>query len=138
MRSSLPVAATAASKAVAAGCNDLRTTADDCTDFSIVAASCKWFPGLAKKLSKDKPAAAVHHLTGEPERTCYEWVRGKFDPPSRATIKLLHTDVGWTVLEYLMRGCKKRWWLEVLRARECSLAYEARREQIDFEFTKGG
>lgn len=117
---SLPIARDGASEVVAA----------DCIEFPIVAGTCKWFTGLAKKLSSTKPAATVHHLTGEPERTCYEWVRGKFDPPSRALIKLLHTEVGWVVLEYLMRGCTQRWWLETVRARECSLAYEARRDQL--------
>lgn len=104
--------------------------AADCIEFPITAGTCKWFTGLAKKLSPTKPAATIRHLTGEPERTCYEWVRGKFDPPSRAVIKLLHTDAGWTVLEYLMRGCTARWWLETVRARECSQAYEQRREQL--------
>lgn len=84
----------------------------------------KWFPGLAKRLSKDKPAAAVHHLTSEAERTCYDWVRGKFDPPSRAIVKLLYTDAVWTVLEYLMRDCKQPWWLATKRAQmdTCQIA----------------
>jgi len=89
-----------------------------------------WFSLLAMELFGDSSAKKVHHLTGEPERTCYEWVRGKFDPPSRAVLKLLHTEAGWIVLEYLMRGCTQRWWLETVRARECSLAYEQRREQL--------
>lgn len=91
----------------------------------------KWFPGLAKRLSKDKPAAAVHHLTSEAERTCYDWCKGAVDPPSRAIIKLLHTDAGWIVLEYLMRGCKAPWWQEVLRAKRCAAAYEQEREQFE-------
>jgi len=78
----------------------------------------KWFPGLAKRLSKDKPAAAIHHLTGERERTCYDWCGGAVDPPSRAIIKLLHSEVGWHVLEYLMRGCKQAWWLDLQRHRQ--------------------
>jgi hypothetical protein len=90
----------------------------------------KWFPGLAKKLSKDKPAAAVHHLTSEAERTCYDWCKGAVDPPSRTIIKLMHSSAGWTVLEYLMRGCQQPWWLETLRARRCAAAYEQEREQF--------
>jgi hypothetical protein len=90
----------------------------------------KWFPGLAKRLSKDKAPAAIHHLTGERERTCYDWCNGAVDPPARLVIKLLHTDVGWIVLEYLMRGSKQPWWLEVVQARACSRAYEAAREQL--------
>jgi hypothetical protein len=91
----------------------------------------KWFPGLAKRLSKDKPAAAVHHLTSEAERTCYDWCKGAVDPPSRALIKLLHSDAGWTVLEYVMRGCKAPWWQEVIRAKRCAAAYEQAREQLE-------
>jgi hypothetical protein len=104
--------------------------ADNRIDFPIVAESRKWFPGLAKKLSANKPAALVAHLIKEAERTVYDWCAGKFDPPARALVKLLHTEAGWTVLEYLMRGCKQKWWLETLRARECSAAYEARRDQL--------
>lgn len=104
--------------------------AASCIEVSFVAETCKWFIGLAKKLSPTKPAAYIHFLTGEPERTCYEWSRGKFDPPSRAIIKLLRSEVGWIVLEYLMAGCKQSWWLELVRARECSRAYEAARDQL--------
>lgn len=115
MRASVSVAADQASEASAATCIEL----------SIVAGSCKWFPGLANFLSPKKPAATVHYLTKEPERTCYEWVRGKFDPPSRVLVRLLRTDQGWRVLEYLMRGCKEPWWLEVKRARAAAKAYDA-------------
>ncbi len=96
----------------------------------VIATSCKWLPGLAKSLWPAKPAAALHFLTNAPERTCYEWVRGKVDPPSRVVIKLLRSDQGWRVLEYIMRDNSQRWWLETVRARECSQAYEARREQL--------
>jgi hypothetical protein len=94
----------------------------------------KWFPGLAKKLSKDKPSAAVHHLTGEKERTCYDWCGGAVDPPSRALIKLLHSAAGWIVLEYLMRGCEQPWWRAVLRARKCAAAYDQESEQFEMSF----
>ncbi len=96
----------------------------------VIATSCKWLPALAKSLWPAKPAATLHFLTEAPERTCYEWVRGKVDPPSRVVIKLLRSDQGWRVLEYIMRDNSQRWWLETVRARECSQAYEARREQL--------
>lgn len=120
MRQTVPAVRETASEVVAA----------NCIEFSIVAESCKWFPGLAKRLWPDKTAAAVHHLTKETERSCYAWVEGKNDPPARALLRLLDTDQGWRILEYLLRGCKQRWWLETVRARECSLAYETRREQL--------
>ena len=107
--------------------------ADNCIGFSVVAESCKWFPGLAKFVSPKKPAPIIAYLTGEPERTCYEWVRGKFDPPSRVIIRLLHSDQGWRVLEYLMRGCKQPWWLDTVRARRCAAAYEQEREQFSLD-----
>lgn len=94
----------------------------------------KWFPGLAKNLSKDKSAAAIHHLTGEAERTCYDWCKGAVDPPARAVIKLLHSPAGWLVLEYLMCGCAAPWWREVMRARACAAAYEQKREQFELQF----
>lgn len=91
----------------------------------------KWFPGLAKSLSKDKPAAAIHHLTGERERTCYDWCAGAVDPPARAVIKLLHSEVGWHVLEFLMRGSTQAWWREVKRARECARAFDQASQQLE-------
>jgi len=120
MRTSVSVAANEASEVVATSCIEL----------AVVAGTCKWFPGLAKFLAPIKTAAAIHFLTKEPERTCYEWVRGKFDPPSRILIRLLHTDQGWRVLEFIMRGCKEKWWLEVQRARIASKAYDAAVEQL--------
>ena len=106
----------------------------DTVQLSTVATSCKWLPALAKNLWPTKPAPALHYLTGAPERTCYEWVRGKVDPPSRALVSMLQSDQGWRVLEQLMRGCKQPWWLETVRARECSAAYEQRREQLQLPF----
>jgi hypothetical protein len=98
--------------------------------FGVVATSCKWLPALAKNLWSTKPAPALHYLTGAPERTCYEWVRGKVDPPSRALVTLLQSDQGWRVISHLMRDSKQAWWTETVRARECSAAYEQRREQL--------
>lgn len=127
MRQTLSVARESASEVVAA----------TCIEFPIVAEYCKWFPGLAKFISAKKPAPIIAYLTSEPERTCYEWVRGKFDPPSRVLIRLLHSDQGWRVLEYLMRGCKAPWWIEVRQARECAGAYEDRRKAIQGELNLG-
>jgi hypothetical protein len=104
--------------------------ATNCTELSVVAESCKWFPLLAKKLWPIKTASAVHHLTREPERSCYAWIEAKNDPPSRAFVRLLHTDQGWRVLEHVMGDSKQPWWTETVRARECSAAYEQRREQL--------
>lgn len=105
--------------------------AANCTELTVVAASCKWLPGLAKLLSKNKPASTLHYLTGDPERTCYAWVQGKFDPPARSVFKLLHSEVGWLVLEYIMRGCKQPWWIDLQRARHCAAAYEQARGQME-------
>ena len=127
MGQTVSVARDSASEAVATVRRDFTVI----ESFASSRKGAKWFPGLAKRLSKDKPAAAVHHLTSEAERTCYDWCKGAVDPPSRALIKLLHSDAGWIVFEYIMRGCKARWWLETLRARECSAAYENRREQFE-------
>jgi len=106
-------------------------SAASCIELTVVAGTCKWFPALAKFLSPNKPAAAVHYLTSEPERTCYEWVRGKFDPPSRVLLRLLHTDQGWRVLEFIMRGCKQPWWHEVVRARACAAAFDQASGQME-------
>lgn len=110
-----------------------KAVAGSCIEFSIVAESCKWFPGLAKWLSSTKPANLVHHISGEPERSCYAWVEGKYDPPARTLIKMLRSDDGWRVFEYLMRGCKQPWWIEVQRARRCAHAYETERAQYELE-----
>jgi hypothetical protein len=98
--------------------------------FGVAATSCKWLPALAKNLWPTKPAPALHYLTGAPERTCYEWVRGKVDPPSRALVTILQSDQGWRVISHIMRDSKQSWWTETVRARECSAAYEQRREQL--------
>lgn len=108
--------------------------AASCVEISIVAESCKWFPGLAKKLWPGKPAAAVHHLTKEPERSCYAWIEGKNDPPARALLRLLDTDQGWRVLEYLMRDSKQPWWLETVRARKRSAKIDEADQQEEMGF----
>ena len=107
--------------------------AASCIEISIVAESCKWFPGLAKWLSPTKPATYVHYISGEPERSCYEWVRGKFDPPSRALIRMLQSDDGYRVLEYIMRGSPQPWWRSLVRAKRCAEAYEQQREQFELD-----
>jgi hypothetical protein len=130
MGEALPIAPDDASKTVA-------TVRNDPTVIEIFREKSqrpKWFPGLAKILSRDKPAAAVRHLTGEAERTCYDWCKGAVDPPSRVIIKLLHSPAGWLVLEYVMRGCNAAWWCEVLRARSCAAAYEQVRGQFEMQF----
>src|SRR5690348_7757703 len=126
MRISVHAAPESASKAIAGNCIDLPKPA---IALIAVAESCKWFPPLAKLLSRNKPASALHYLTEAPERTCYAWVEGKSDPPARAILKLLHSDAGWTVLDYLMRGCRQPWWLDLVRARHCAAAYEQARGQ---------
>ena len=93
----------------------------------------KWFPGLAKRLSKEKAPAAIHHLTGEAERTCYDWCKGAVDPPARLVIKLLHSEVGWVVLEYLMRGSNQPWWDEVRRARNGARAFREAWQQEEMD-----
>lgn len=117
-----------------------RETCDDGSSvsvFEIFATSrkggTKWFPGLAKRLSKDKAPAAIHHLTGEAERTCYDWCKGAVDPPARLVIKLLHSDVGWVVLEYLMRGSNQPWWDEVRRARNGARAFREAWQQEEMD-----
>lgn len=118
---------------IAASIKANEVAAENCTELSIVAESCKWFPGLAKRLYSPKPASSIHYISGEPERSCYAWVEGKYDPPARALIKMLRSDEGWRIYEYLMRGCKQQWWVETQRARRCGLAYEIERVQFELE-----
>lgn len=128
MGQTVSVARESASEVAAANRTEFRPV-------EIVAEIRKWFPGLSKKLSREKPSATVHFLVGGDAfakvRTVYDWCAGKFDPPAMAIIKLLHTDAGWIVLEYLMRGCKASWWVEVQRAKRCAAAYEQAREQLE-------
>lgn len=130
MRTALQIASTGASKAVA-GYRDESQSTPVIEIFRDKSQKPKWFPGLAKRLSKDKAAAAIHHLTGERERTCYDWCAGAVDPPARAIVKLLHSEVGWITLEYLMRGCTQPWWMEIVRAKACAAAYEQVRGQLE-------
>lgn len=126
MTAALPIIREQASEVVA----DIRNETPVIEIFRDKSQKPKWFPGLAKRLSKDKPAAAIHHLTGERERTCYDWCAGAVDPPARALIKLMHSEVGWHVIEFLMRGCKQPWWQQVVEAREGMLASDARRAEV--------
>lgn len=119
-------AAGPATKAVAESRDEIRAV-------EFIAESRKWFVGLAKSLSKEKPAPAVAYLTGENPRTCYDWCAGKFDPPARVVLKLLQSDAGWIVLQHLMRGCKQPWWHKLQRAQRCAAAYEAEREQYEMD-----
>ena len=133
MRTALQIAPSGASKVVA-GYRDESQSVPVIEIFRDKSQKPKWFPGLAKRLSKDKAAAAIHHLTGERERTCYDWCAGAVDPPARAIVKLLHSEVGWIALEYLMRGCRQQWWLDIVRARACAAAFDNASEQLKFEF----
>lgn len=99
----------------------------------IVANSGKWFPGLAKWLSATKPATLIHYLSGEPERSCYGWVEGRSDPPSRALVTMLRSDEGWRILEYLMRGSEQPWWLETKKARQFTAQTRAVWEQCEMD-----
>lgn len=130
MTAALPIARDSASKLVA----ECRSEAPAIEIVREKSQRPKWFPGLAKILSRDKPAAAIHHLTDEAERTCYDWCRGAVDPPARVLIKLLHSEVGWIVLEYIMRGCKQSWWVEIVRARACAAAFDRASNQLELSF----
>ena len=83
----------------------------------------KWFPKLAQIISRTKPAQYIAYLTGERERTSYDWCAGAVDPPSRVLIKLLHSPVGGIVIEELMRGCQQKWWTDLQDDRRVSAAY---------------
>lgn len=110
---------------------------DERPNLKTVAATRKWFPSLSKDLWPGKTAASVHVIVREPERSCYDWVAGKCDPPARVFIRMLHSDQGWRVLEYLMDGCKQRWWLDLVEDRRKARILDRTVEAVQGTFNFG-
>lgn len=88
------------------------------------------FGKLSRALWPQKTPASIEFYTGTPERTARHIAADKSDPGSALLVRILDSDQGWRALVWIMRDSRQPWWLELVRARECSLAYEQRREQL--------
>jgi hypothetical protein len=75
--------------------------------------SSGWFAKLARKLWRQKPAAALAFLTGEPERQCYRYtsLEKPQEPPASLMVDLLRGTDGGRVLHEIMVGSDAGWWL---------------------------
>ena len=93
----------------------------------------KWFSKLCDRLWKEKPAAALDHLTSAELHQCYRYAAGRQQPPAIVLYELLRGGDGERVLDQLMRGCKEPWWLAMRRARAASKAYDNAAEQLDLD-----
>lgn len=91
------------------------------------------FGRLCRALWPQKTPASIEYFTGMPERTARHVAADKSDPGSASLVKIIDSDQGWRALQWIMRDSKQAWWLEVLAARECAGAYEARRKEIQGE-----
>lgn len=120
------LAPTYVGKPIAESCN-----ARGPTD-KFVAECKKWMPLLASGLWTNKAPNTIHDLIGGDVvaslRTCYAWCAGTNEPHGFIVLKLLHSEQGWRVLEFLMRGCEQPWWIDLRRAHYCAAAYERERE----------
>jgi len=85
---------------------------------------------MARALWPQKTPSAIEFYTSSPERTARHIAADKSDPGSALLAQVIDSDQGWRALQWIMRDSKQPWWLETIRARECSRAYEQRREQL--------
>ena len=88
------------------------------------------FGRMARALWPQKTPSSIEFYTGVAERTARHIAADKSDPGSELLARILDSDQGWKALTWIMRDSSQRWWLETVRARECSQAYEQRREQL--------
>ena len=91
------------------------------------------FGRLCRALWPQKTPASIEYYTGMPERTARHVAAEKSDPGSASLVKIIDSEQGWRALEWIMRDSKQPWWIEVMAARECAGAYEARRKEIQGE-----
>lgn len=70
----------------------------------------KWFSRLAERLWRDKPAAALDHLTSAKLHQCYRYASGRQEPPATLIVELLQGSDGGRVLDHIMRGSAATWW----------------------------
>src|SRR6202034_3960466 len=87
-----------------------------------------WFSQACRALLEHKPGTALHYVTGFDERSCQRYAAGSVKPPAYFFRALLRSEQGWTWLAAAMDGSSASWWLDIQRARDCSFAYEQRRE----------
>lgn len=88
------------------------------------------FARMSQHLWRQKTPASIAYYTTIPERTARDVIQKDRDPGSNPLVEVLDSDQGWRALCWIMRDSKQPWWLQTLQARECSAAYEARREQL--------
>lgn len=66
-----------------------RGAAEICSENFRKARRRKFFRVVAKHAFPAKTVPSVHALTGYPERTIYEWLAGRTEPPSGVMLQLL-------------------------------------------------
>lgn len=90
-----------------------------------------WFSMTCKHLLPTKAGTALHYMTGFDERSCQRYAAGDVKPPAFFLLRLLHSPQGWTWLCAAMSGCEEKWWRDVWLAVECTVAFEAKRKQLE-------
>jgi hypothetical protein len=66
-----------------------RAAAEICSENIRAARRRKFFRVVATHAYPSKTVAGVHALTGEPERTIYEWMSGRTEAPYSIMLQLL-------------------------------------------------
>ena len=72
------------------------------------------FGKLARHLWPKKTPASISYYTGMPDRTARHVTSTDADPGSIFLAKLIDSDQGWRVLQWIMRNSVQPWWLRVL------------------------
>jgi len=78
------------------------------SDSLVIDPENKWFSALCEKLWRDKPAAALDHLTSAEIHQCYRYASGRQGTPGKLIVELLLGDDGPRVLDALLKGSKSR------------------------------
>lgn len=89
------------------------------------------FGRLARHLWPQKTPASIEFYTQAPERTARHIAADKSDPGSALLVRVIDSDQGWRVLQWIMRDSRQPWWRELQRAQRCAKAYEQEREQFE-------
>lgn len=101
------------------------------SDSSVTGFEFKWFSRLCEWLWRDKPAAALDHLTSAKLPQCYRYASGRQEPPATLIVELLRGPDGERFLDAVMRGSKVKWFADLCRARAIAAGVDRAVEQYE-------
>lgn len=95
---------------------DSSVTEKTISDSSVTGFENKWFSRLCERLWRDKPAAALDHLTSAELHQCYRYASGRQEPPATLIVELLRSPDGGRLLDQIVAGSKSKWVRDFRRA----------------------